>query len=281
LPHASPQAETARRGDTPRPSAHELRESREWALSFDSDDSRDQSAGIESPVDVLARVTRAQAIVAALVALFAAQLALGGQASALWALTLASLAGGGAALAELLLQRRDGVLRAGIALLGSQLGILTWAFALGGARAALLAFAPALAILALRGAGRALAIVAAAASLALYLADAILQEQGILQPALLAPGATSSLLDAGLVTAGLLLTLIGLLDLHAYWIRAQELAERRRREAEEARRGAALPQARGLHLFEERVKERFGRGAIEHTFAHDEVSYRGQTNGFD
>jgi hypothetical protein len=168
-----------------------------------------------------------------------------GQADgALWALVLVLLAGGGTALSYLLHQRWSGILLAGIALLGSQLGILAWAFALYGARVALLAFVPALGLLMLRLAGRGLAVVGSAASFALYLAFTVAQMQGVLGPPLAIGETPHVVLDAALVAAGLLLSLLAILDQDAGRMHALEQAEVRLREATEQHTSYVLLQSR-------------------------------------
>lgn len=189
------------------------------------------------------RVTRAQAIGAASAALVAAILALSGEGpGAAWSLALAVLVGAGASCAYLLLQRRGAQPLAAIVLLCSQLGVFAWAFALVGARPALLAFVPALVVLALRLSGRGVALGTAAALLALYLALTAAHTAAIIAPSFVTSDVTGTLLDAGVATAGLLLSLVAVLALYAGERGALRLAEQRRRDADDLLAGYTILQ---------------------------------------
>lgn len=201
-------------------------------------------AGGEERAELVMRVGRAQAFVAALAALLAAGRALDGHTDALWPLILAVLAGGGAALAGTLQRRGETLLLASLALLGSQLGMLAWALDLDGPRAALLAVVPALAVLALRLGSRTLAILTTALALALYLASALMQAQGLWTPTLLVSDATQTLVDAALVVAGLALSVAAILDLHAGWARSRHEARLRLRDAHDLHASYELLEAR-------------------------------------
>ncbi len=241
-----PKASVARVGDDWEQSWRELHELMQGSPPSGR---LDQRAEAETKADLVFGIGRAQAILAAVVALVAATLMLDGQESALTVLAFVLLAAGGAGLAYLLLQRRDPAALAGIALLGSQLGILVWAFELAGARAALLTFTPALVVFGLRVAGRTLAIVTAIAAFALYVAFTVPQFQEVFQPTLVVSDATvalldPALLDAALIAVGLCLSLVALLHLHAGRVRALELAQLRQRDAEDLHASYVLLQAR-------------------------------------
>jgi hypothetical protein len=241
-----PPVEQPTRGDEWERAWHELR-----ALRRIEDSPSSAREGARTAViaqvsgDLIGRVQRSQAAGAALVALVAAGLAVSGQADgALWALALVLVASGGAALSYLLHQRCSVTLLAGVALLGSQLGVLAWAFALYGARVALLAFVPALSLLMLRLAGRGLAVAGCAVSFMLYLAFTAAQMQGIVSPLLAIGEAPRIVLDAALVAAGLLLCLLAILDQDAGRMRALDQADVRLREATEQHAKSALLQSR-------------------------------------
>jgi len=201
-------------------------------------------ADVETKASLVLGIGLMQALVATVVALVAASLTLDGHASALGVLALTLLAAGGAGLGYLLVQRRELAVLAGVALLGSQLGMLAWAFEMVGARVALLAFVPALLVLGLCLAGRALAITTAGAALALYAAFTILQVQELFQPALVLSDTSAALLDPALVVVGLCLTLVALLYLDAGRARALELARLRLRDAADLHASYVLLQAR-------------------------------------
>jgi hypothetical protein len=198
--------------------------------------------GTGARAELAARVARAQAIGAVMVSLVAAVLALGDQPGAPWALVLAILIGAGALVAYLLLQRREGHPSAGVVLLGSQLGIFVWVLALVGARPVLLALVPTLVVLAVLLSGRGLALSTAAAAVALYLAGPTVLVQLGIWPALAMSGPAQTLLDPGLATGGLLVSLIAVLALHATQLRTYRLAERRRWDARDLLAGYTLLQ---------------------------------------
>ncbi|HEX6817124.1 MAG TPA: hypothetical protein VF120_02020 [Ktedonobacterales bacterium] len=159
------------------------------------------------------RVSRAQAMASMGAALLMAMLALSAQPGELWALVCAVVAGVGAGLAELLGQQRDTSLLGGILLLCSQLALLVWAFELDGPRIALLAFVPALAIFALRVAGRAVATWMTAALLALYCAWTLLHVRSLFLATLHWSRSDAVAFDAVVAAAGIFLTVLALLDM--------------------------------------------------------------------
>jgi hypothetical protein len=159
----------------------------------------------------------AVASVAALLAVIAALRGSAGPAALTvfgWALALALIAGLGAALGYLCAQMgRPQV--ATLALLLSQTGALAWALGLLGPRAALLALAPASAALALRGAGRLSAVVAALAWMALFIVAEALTLTGALTPSLPLDGVASALVDVALPLVGLWLAVSILISLYS------------------------------------------------------------------
>lgn len=189
---------------------------------------------------LVARVAQAQAIAGVGAALLAAMLTLDNQAWAPWALILTALASGGAGFAYLLVQRRQTAALAGIALLASHLTLLAWAFELDGPRMALLAFVPGLALLAVRIAGRRLAVFATGTALILYLAWTLLRVRAIFLSGLLWSRADAAHFDALLVAAGCLLAVLALLHLFDERDAALRRAEAHEREAEVVRVRYAL-----------------------------------------
>jgi hypothetical protein len=103
----------------------------------------------------------AQAALALLGALVFASLALRGDAQALQALLFASLAGVPAGVAYALASRRVTALPGALTLVGSQIALFAWSFALVGPRPALLLLAPTLIVAAMEMSGKALGVVMA------------------------------------------------------------------------------------------------------------------------
>ncbi len=164
---------------------------------------------------------------ATLAALTGATLLILGRSEAVWPLALAVLAGIGGWLGYTLAQSRQTRRGAGYALLASQLGMLGWLLALVGPRAAALALAPVVLLLALHVSGRLAALIATGGSLALYLGMSVLTLTQIVQPGFSASPATLALVDACLVSLGALGTLAGAADLRARQARAEAAARAR------------------------------------------------------
>jgi hypothetical protein len=185
---------------------------------------------LESANIVLA-VAAAHAALVALAALIGAMLLITQHPLTIWLWLFAGVTGAGGWLAYAIAQNEDRRPFAGGVLLASQLGVLAWALALLGPRASLLALVPALLLLGLRMAGRPAATIWVLAVCALYCVALVLGVVIGVQPALrLAPGA-ATLLDAGLVCAGLLLTLAGMSRMVGASVRAERLARARQHEA--------------------------------------------------
>lgn len=167
------------------------------------------------------------AAVAAIAALTGAALLVQGQPGALWALSLALIAGAGGWLAYALAQPSGGRRSAGQVLVTSQVATLAWLMALLGPRAALLAGVPALALLALRMAGRGAALGVVMASFVLYAAGTLLTLGGVLVPALSLDAGGQTLVDALALAAGLSAALFGLLNYASRTARAEQVTQAR------------------------------------------------------
>ena len=193
---------TERHADASPPDAH-------FSRRAQTTGARPRARAMRSPRAVVLSWTAggqvALACVAALIAVIAAlRSSAGPDALAVfnWALALALIVGLGAALGYICAQTERPRL-ATLALALSQLGALTWALALLGPRAALLALAPASAAMALRGAGRLSAVALALGWLALFIADEVLTLTGALTVTLPLSGVGAALVDVALPVVGL------------------------------------------------------------------------------
>lgn len=162
-----------------------------------------------------------------------------GQEWAPWPLALSVVLGVGAWIAYLVSQRDTARSVAGGVLLISQLGALCWMFALLGARASLLALAPAMLLLALRTAGRLALLLGAGATFALYVAAMLFASAlPISRPDFLTT--ELAVIDGVVVFVGLFTLLMLALDVENGRIRALARARASRHEARLLRERAAL-----------------------------------------
>ncbi|HLZ20496.1 MAG TPA: hypothetical protein VKQ30_00015 [Ktedonobacterales bacterium] len=184
--------------------------------------------------DLVIPVAAAHAALAAAAALTGAGLLITGGAYAFWPLTLAVLIGTGGWLGYAVSGRSHW--QAALLLVLAQMSVLGWLLALIGARAAILALVPIVALLALRWLGRAGAYAVALCALALYAFAALLELNGALPSPLALSPSGYALLDGGFVAAGLLGVL--LLGSHLYnrQIRAERVARARQHEVRTLRR---------------------------------------------
>jgi hypothetical protein len=191
--------------------------------------------------DLIRSVAVAQAMLALLGALAFALLALRGVEEALWAMTFTLLAGAPAGVAYALAARRATALLGALTLVGSQIALFAWGFELAGPRAALLLLAPALAVVAMRMGGRALAGFQMTALCALYASFALVSAR--------APGASvRAVLDLAVVVVGLAATYTTLV---AFDRRSATAESRAKRWRDEAERFAALSDAQRAQMEEE------------------------------
>lgn len=181
---------------------------------------RQHAGAVRSPrAEVLSWVAGGHAALAGVAALIAVIAALRSSAGPnawsvfAWAITLALIAGLGAAVGYFCAQTNRPRL-ATLALLLSQSGALVWALGLLGPRVALLTLAPASVALALRGAGRTSAVATFLAWMLLFIMAEAFTLAGALSPALPLNPATSALLDVALPLVGLWLTVSVLVSLY-------------------------------------------------------------------
>lgn len=226
------------------------------------------------PPDVVTPIASAHATLAAAAALVGALLALHDKPAALWMLALAIVLGGGGALAYALVQDGRVSRWAGIPLPLSQVAVLAWAMALVGPRPAFLLFVPVMLVLAARTVGRAAASLVVAAVLALYLGFLALTLAGRFAPHLRLSDQAGAVVDAVVVTLGLLVTLAGILKLTAATSRAEtnararEYTARRWRALALRERGQVEEEADALHqALADALRRRAGHVAAEHVAA--------------
>ncbi|MGZ3637494.1 MAG: hypothetical protein ACXVCX_06600 [Ktedonobacterales bacterium] len=190
-------------------------------------------------IDLVLPVAAGHIVVAFVAALTGTILLLVGQEGALWPLALSVVLGVGAWLAYIVSQRDRARSLAGGVLLISQLGALCWMFALLGARASLLALAPAMLLLALRTAGRLAMLLGTGATFALYIAAVLIAPAlPISRPDFLTT--ELAVIDGVVVFVGLFTLLVLALDVQNGRIRALARARASRHEARLLRERAAL-----------------------------------------
>lgn len=226
----------------------------------------------EEPATLLVWAGGVQATLSGAAAFVAAIALLNGSAGAravnvfTWAILFALIAGSGAGLGHMAWRARRAQL-ATLALVFSQTGLLFWALALLGPRPALMTLAPIAVALALRGLGRAAAVMAGLAALALYLFTlALALLGGWAPPAAALPSVPSAALDATLVVAGLALSALALGNLYA----TGERARARTRAIERAARMAA----RDLHVLRAQTED--DAHAMRQALS---AALRGESNG--
>lgn len=178
--------------------------------------------------DLVVPVAALHAGLAAAGALTGAGLLVTGTGYALWPLVLAAIAGAGGWLAYAASGRS--LRLAAWLLLVAQLGMLAWLLALLGARGALLALVPALALLALRWLGRVAASSLAVCALALYALAASLQLTGALPVPITLSAGGYVLLDGSIVAVGLLEMLLLASRMQSSRVRAEMAARARQHE---------------------------------------------------
>lgn len=214
-------------------------------------------------IDLVMPVAATHIVVAFAAALTGAIILVVGQEWAFWPFALAVVLGVGAWLAYLASQRSTAKSFAGSALLASQLAALCWLFALFGARASLLALAPAILLLALRTAGRLAMMLGTVATFALYIAAVLfLPALPISRPDFLTT--ELAVVDGVVVFVGLLALLVLALDLQNGHTRALARARASRHEARLLRERTALLRQQleeDATLLDERLGEALhGRG---------------------
>ncbi|MGH2514411.1 MAG: hypothetical protein ACRDHP_02040 [Ktedonobacterales bacterium] len=221
------------------PPEHPARAAVELDASTASESQPHAASGVRplQEPDLVMSAAAVQVGLGAAAALTGAGLLLTGAGFALWPFTLAAISGGGGWLAYLLIVRARRW--AAALLLLAQLGTLAWLLALAGARGALLALAPMLALLALRWLGRGAAYAVALAALALYALAVALQMNGALTPPLVLSSGGHALLDSGAVALGLLGMLLLVSRMHNNWLRAEVRARAGRYEVRTLRASLA------------------------------------------
>ena len=193
------------------------------------------------PATPLVWVGGAQAALCGTAALVAVIALLNGTAGAravsvfTWAIIFALIAGTGAGLGHLAWRMKRARL-ATLTLLLSQLGLLAWMLGLLGARPAMMLLVPFGMALALRGLGRAAAVITGLAALALYALTFALGLAGVFAPAITLPASVAATLDIVFVGIGLALTAMMLASLYA----AGERERARTRAIERAARLSAI-----------------------------------------
>ena len=193
------------------------------------------------PATPLVWVGGAQAALCGTAALVAVIALLNGTAGAravsvfTWAIIFALIAGTGAGLGHLAWRMKRARL-ATLTLLLSQLGLLAWMLGLLGARPAMMLLVPFGMALALRGMGRAAAVITGLAALALYALTFALGLAGVFAPAITLPASVAATLDIVFVGIGLALTAMMLASLYA----AGERERARTRAIERAARLSAI-----------------------------------------